>query len=245
LDDPSRLPLVRVLEADPDLGAGIDPSEAELASVAAVAPAFELRRGPWSFFPRPERGALGALIVSGLVMIRLQAGRRGHVELLGDGDVISPWVRSDEELMIPSVVNAEALSMVRIALLDRRFALRAARWPEIQGALIHRLIDRSRRLSLQAAINSLPRIEERLEATLWALADRLGRVTPNGTVLTMPITHSLLAELIGAQRPSVSLALGRLQAAGTVLRTSRDTWILRGHMPEILLSLERQTGLQP
>jgi CRP-like cAMP-binding protein len=61
----------------------------------------------------------------------------------------------------------------------------------------------------------------------------------------MPITHSLLAELIGAQRPSVSLALGRLQAAGTVLRTSRDTWILRGHMPEILLSLERQTGLQP
>jgi CRP/FNR family transcriptional regulator, cyclic AMP receptor protein len=235
---------VRVLEEDPDLGAGIDPDQWDLALVAAIAPALDFGRGAWRFSPPPDHGGLGALVLGGMIVIRIDAGARSHIELLGEGDVISPWVGTGPDLAIPSVVNASVVSDLRIALLDRRFALRTARWPEIHGGLIQRLIIRSRRLSLQAAINAVSRVEERLELTLWELAYRFGRVTPDGVLLDLPITHSQLAEILAAQRPSVSTAVGRLQSHGAVVRLDRHHWLLRGEPPRILSALERQSGVR-
>ena len=81
---------VRVLEADPDLGAGIESGDWQLALGMALAPefAFECGRGN---APRPERGGFGALILEGLILIRIDAGGRSHIEMLGEGDVVSPW----------------------------------------------------------------------------------------------------------------------------------------------------------
>jgi CRP-like cAMP-binding protein len=236
--------VVRVLEADPDLGAGIDPTEWQAAVSMAAAPEFEFDRGPWRFFPQPEPGGFGALILEGLIVIRIDAGTRSHIEMLGEGDVTSPWVGTGGELTAPSVVTASVASRARVALLDRRFALRTARWPEIHAALIHRCIARSRRLSLQSAINALPRIEERVEATLWGLAYRFGRVTPDGVVLELPISHSQLADIVAAQRPSVSTAVIRLEGHGRLTRVARRTWLLLGSPPEILASLVKQSGLE-
>ena len=174
---------VRVLDADPDLGAGIPREQWELATSASTAPVFAFERGPWRFAPEPEPGGFGALIVDGLILIRIDAGSRSHIEMLGSGDVISPWVGTGSELSTPSEVTASVVARARIALLDRRFALRTARWPEIHAGLLQRSIDRARRLSLQSAINALPRIEERVEVTLWELAYRFGRVTQEGIVL--------------------------------------------------------------
>jgi hypothetical protein len=42
----------------------------------------------------------------------------------------------------------------------------------------------------------------------------------------------------------VSLALGRLQARGSVIRAGRNQWLLRGEPPELLASLAAQAGLQ-
>lgn len=234
---------VRVLDVDPDLGVGIDPGEWQLASRAAVAPAFQFPRGEWRFCPPPDRVALGALVLRGMIVIRIDAGARSHIELLGEGDVISPWVAQGEELAIPSVVNASVVASLGIALLDGRFAVRTARWPQIAAALMRRLIIRTRRLSLQAAINAVSRVDERLELTLWELAYRFGHVTPEGVVLDLPVAHAKLAEIIAAQRPSVSSAVGRLQAKGQIVRTDRRRWLLRGEPPEILTSLARQSGL--
>jgi CRP/FNR family cyclic AMP-dependent transcriptional regulator len=60
----------------------------------------------------------------------------------------------------------------------------------------------------------------------------------------MPITHSQLAEMIAAQRPSVSTAVGRVQAQGSVVRTDRHRWLLRGEPPSMLSWLARQSGLR-
>jgi CRP/FNR family transcriptional regulator, cyclic AMP receptor protein len=237
-------PSVRVLEADPDLGAGIDPQAWQNAVGMAVAPAFAFERGPWDFSPPPEPGGFGALIIEGLILIRIDAGTRSHIEMLGSGDVISPWVGTGPDLSRPSLLTASVVSSARVALLDRRFALRTARWPEIHAALIQRCIDRSRRLSLQSAINALPRIEERIEATLWELAYRFGRVTPDGIVVELPISHSQLADIVAAQRPSVSTAVVRLEDQRRLVRVARRTWLLCGSPPESLHSLARQTGLE-
>ena len=235
---------VRVLEVDPDLGSGIACSEWELALGMALAPEFAFERGPFDFAPKPDRGGFGALILEGLILIRIDAGGRAHIEMLGEGDVVSPWVGSGPELSTPSVVTASVVSSARIALLDRRFALRTARWPEIHAAVVQRCIVRARRLSLQSAINALPRIEERVEATLWELAYRFGRVTPEGIVLDLPISHSQLADIVAAQRPSVSTAVVRLEDQGRLVRADRRTWLLSGHPPSMLVSLARRTGLE-
>jgi CRP-like cAMP-binding protein len=233
-----------VLEEDPDLATAIDPSQWQLASAVALAPGYQFERGPWRFFPSPDPRGLGALVLSGMIVIRISVGSRSHIELLGQGDVISPWVGRGQELTTPSVVTASIVENLRIALLDYRFALRTARWPEINAALIQRLIERSRRVSLQSAINAMSRIEERLEATLWQLAYRFGRVTREGTVLYLPVTHSQLGDMVAAQRPSVSTAVGRLQAQGRVIRTGRHQWLLRGEPPPMLTWLARQSGVQ-
>jgi CRP-like cAMP-binding protein len=235
---------VRVLEVDPELGAGIDQAEWHDAVRAAIAPTFQSERGPWRFFPPPERVALGALVLSGMIVVRIDAGARSHIELLGPGDVISPWAGEGQEIAISSAVDASVVTSLRIALLDGRFAVRTARWPQIAAALIQRLITRTRRLSLQAAINAVSRVDERLELTLWELAYRFGHVTPEGIVLDLPITHAQLAEITAAQRPSVSSAAGRLQADGRIVRTDRHRWLLRGSPPQTLGSLARQSGLQ-
>ena len=178
-------------------------------------------------------------------MIRINADTRGHIELLGPGDVIGPWVGSGQELTLPSVPTTAVVSKARIALLDRRFAIRTARWPEIHAALMHRLIVRARRGSLQSAINALSRIEERLEVTLWELAYRFGRVTPDGIMLDLPLTHSQMAEMVAAQRPSVSTAFTRLQDHGRIVHAARHRWLLLGEPPSTLSSLAQQTGLAP
>ncbi len=236
---------VRVLEADPELGGGIDKVEWPLAVAASLAPVFEFDRGLWRFSPRPDPGGLGALLLEGLIVIRINADTRAHIELLGPGDVIGPWVGSGQELTLPSVPTASVVSKARVALLDRGFALRTARWPEIHAGLIQRLITRTRRLSLQSAINALARIEERLEVTLWELAYRFGRVTPDGIMLDLPLTHSQVAEMVAAQRPSVSTAFTRLQDHGRLVHAARHRWLLIGEPPSTLSSLARQTGLAP
>ncbi|HZU59630.1 MAG TPA: Crp/Fnr family transcriptional regulator, partial [Solirubrobacteraceae bacterium] len=131
---------------------------------------------------------------------------------------------------------------LRTALLDRSFIMRTARWPEIQAALMQRLIGRSRRLSLQSAINGLTRTEDRLELTLWQLASRFGKVTASGYKLPLRLTHTQLAEIVAVQRPSVTTALLRLEQAGRLQR-NHDGWILPGPPPSRLKPPAGQRGL--
>lgn len=195
------------------------------------------------FYPRPDPGSLGILILEGLLLVRIDAGERGHIELLSEGDVISPWNGSGSGLALPPVTTTRVVSDVRMALLSRGFVRRTAQWPEIQAALVQRLILRARRLGLQSAINGLTRIEERLELTLWQMALRFGNVTRDGYALWLGLTHAQLAEVVGAQRPSVSTALARLERAQRLVR-GPDRWLLPGPPPARLDALSHQTGLE-
>lgn len=222
--------LVHVVEADPDLGAGIAHGQLHRARRASVAGVMEFERGRLRCQP-PDDG-LGALILDGLVLVRVDFARiRGNVELLGPGDVISPWLGMMDDFTPAGRVTARVLTKLRVAWLDSGFALRTGRWPEIQAALMRRLLARSRRLSLQSAINSLPRIAERVELTLWQLAYRFGHMSPAGVKLDLPLTHTHLAEMVCAQRPSVSTAITRLRSRGLIVVTARGQWLLSGSLP--------------
>jgi CRP-like cAMP-binding protein len=102
----------------------------------------------------------------------------------------------------------------------------AARWPQLMLALVSRTVRRSHWLALQMAINDLRRVDDRLLLFLWHLADRWGRVRPDGVHVPVPVTHDVLAQLVCAQRPTVTSAVRRLSDAGLITRRPDRTWLL-------------------
>lgn len=73
----------------------------------------------------------------------------------------------------------------------------------------------------------------------WHLADRFGQVHGDRVEIPVPLTHSILGELVAARRPSVTTALSHLQEQGTLLRDGRG-WRLHGTIPPELLRAARE-----
>jgi CRP/FNR family cyclic AMP-dependent transcriptional regulator len=71
----------------------------------------------------------------------------------------------------------------------------------------------------------LPRVEDRLLALMWSLADRRGTVRTDGVHVPLSLTHETLAQMIGARRPTVSLGLKALSEQG-VLSADGDGWLI-------------------
>ncbi|MFL5795732.1 MAG: helix-turn-helix domain-containing protein, partial [Actinomycetota bacterium] len=78
------------------------------------------------------------------------------------------------------------------------------------------------------------RVDDRLLLMLWHLAERWGRVHPDGVVVPLPLNHQRLADLVGAHRPSVTTAMGELTRSGAVSRRDDGDWVLHGAPPEKL-----------
>ena len=233
---------VHVLEVDPDLGTGIEPDQVPLARGRAVAPLLVFaERGPWEIDQHSIDGTghLGLLIVDGLIARRVTVGARSGIELLGPGDVLRPWVSSEYAL---ADVNWTVLEPLRIASMDRGFAERVAPWPQIPAAISDRMLLRARVLGFHLAVCHLVTVEERLLMILWHFAERWGRVTPDGVVLRLHLTHELLAGIVGARRPPVTSALSSLAQKNLVRRADDGSWLLAGLPPETFTDLHRQLG---
>ena len=114
----------------------------------------------------------------------------------------------------------------RLAMLDRRFLRVAAHWPPLVTALVARATERAHNLGVMVSIHSLKRVDTRLLAFFWHLADRFGKVTADGVMIPLALTHRQLALLVGAQRPSVTSALGALAERDLLRRDERGNWLL-------------------
>jgi CRP/FNR family transcriptional regulator, cyclic AMP receptor protein len=147
---------------------------------------------------------------------------RHSTELLGPGDVFRPDAVAG---LVPCEVAWMAFEPSEVAVLDERFALASRRWPALGAIVADRLAARSERLAVHLAIAQLPRVEQRVVAMLWHLADRWGRVKPDGVAVPLKLTHEAIGRLVGAQRPTVTLALASLEAAG-LLHRCEDGWVL-------------------
>lgn len=236
---------VAVIDVDPDLAEGLPPAERAAAGRRLVAPAFDLPVGSWAPEERRETGgahrALGVLVVDGLLTRALTLEGRTTGELLGTGDVLRPWDVEDAPPHVSLSVSWSIHAPTRMAVLDRRFLAAAARWPTVLEEIAQRAVRRSRALSLQLALGQVPRIEGRLLLLFWRLAERWGRVTPDGVLVPLRLTHETLAALVAARRPSVTSALGRLAEGGMVERRDGG-WLLHRaaeeHLAEFLASRE-------
>jgi CRP/FNR family transcriptional regulator, cyclic AMP receptor protein len=166
-------------------------------------------------------------------MVRETAvGRHTTGELLGQGDLLRPWDHPEDAPDAPvEAANAwRVLQPARLAVLDARFAALCGRLPTVTAELMSRTLRRSRLLGMLLALSAMPRLDARLLALLWHLADRWGTVGRDGTTVPLRLTHATLAQLVGAQRPSVTSALRGLERRGMLSRVP-DGWLLHGDPP--------------
>lgn len=227
--------VVHVLEEDPELCDALSDAERSLASQHLVAAELRLPVGAW----QPDHplgsapGDLGFLILDGLLTRETRIGRHETAELLGEGDLLRPWDHGEGEgAPIAWDHGWRVLEPTRLAVLDARFGALTGRFPTVNACLISRTLRRSRLANLLLAVSSMPRLDERLLTVMWALADRWGRVGPEGTIVPLPLTHAMIARLVGAQRPSVTSALKTLEDRGFIGRAAAGTgWVLHGDPP--------------
>lgn len=227
MDGRSSNHVVSVLECDPDLEEDLDEADRNRARSQAYASVRCYPRGRWESPPELKpRTSLGLLIVGGFIARELTAADHTAAELLGPGDVLQPWLRPAFEQAFPGVVRWIVVQRVRVVLLDREFLTRVSEWPEITTALATRLSWRTHWLAFQLALSGLRRIEDRVMLMLWQFGERWGTVTPDGVLLDLPLTHELLASLVGARRPSVSVAVRRLVESQQIRPRRRSRWLL-------------------
>lgn len=222
---------VRLLDEDPELGADLSAAEFEQAREYAVVDTVRLRRGIHNPGDVGGPEMLGLLVLDGLLVRSVLVAERACGELVGPGALVRPWDHFGQYAPMPFDVRWRVIESVTLAMLDTRIATLAARWPELLHGIVKRAVERSHALALNVAIHSLQHVELRLLVLLWHLADRYGRVTPDGVIVPLKLSHSDLAELIGSQRPSVSARLADLSASGRVVRRADRTWMLCGDPP--------------
>src|SRR3954452_22457405 len=217
-----------LLDLDPDLGQLL--SEERMASARAQlqVEVHRLQAGPWNVErltdTNPEH--VGLLLLDGVISREVVVSDTVSTELLGPGDVVRPWALQEAQPLLQLHVRWNALVEARVAVLDRRFGARLTQWPEVNSVLIDRLNDRAQRLATTQAISPLKRVARRLLALFWHLAERWGRVTSEGIVVPLTLSHRMLGQLVGARRPTISSALVKLSRDGKLIRRSDDSWLL-------------------
>ena len=211
-----------LFDVDEDLAAGLDLRMRLVARPLVAARVQDISPGEFDLVPllAQLRGGLGLLLVDGVVALDVQVGDRTVSELIGAGDLLAPWSSDDDVVLLASETYSRALVRTRVAVLDQAFADGIRPWPQIVHALLRRAVRRTMELNVHRAATSHPRADARIALLLWHLAERWGVVQPDGILVPLPLTHRLIGQLVGAERPSVSHALARLSSAGLVTRAS-------------------------
>lgn len=219
-----------MIDLDPDLRSTVPEEDLEVARKRLLALRVTAEPGSWDPSGIADGDCLGILVLEGLLTRDVEIAGTTSRELLGGGDVIRPWDDDSALSPVPARASWEILEPSSFAILDRRFTVLGGRWPRLSTEILHRVLRRSRWLAVRVAIGSLRGVSERVLLLLWHLAGRWGRVTPEGTQIPFALTHEVIADLIGARRPSVTSAISELRAAGELRRTD-EGWLLCGDPP--------------
>ncbi len=228
--------VMSIIDADPELGDLLTESECERARRETLTRVRHLSPGAWDVdgAVEPDVHHRGFLLADGLLSREVDVLGRRCVELIGPGDVMRPWSWDQDGSHVKAEVGWAVLEPTDLAVLDHRLVVRMNPWPQLGLELFSRGTRRAHALAVSLAIAHHQRVDDRLLLTLWHLAERWGRVVPDGIVVPLPLSHQRLAELVGAHRPAVTSAMGELTRAGAISRRDDRSWLLHGSPPSEL-----------
>lgn len=174
-------------------------------------------------------GALAYIVISGLIARTVNVPTAASIELISPGDVIQPGTVEPPSF---ATTSWAALEPSRLLKLDDETAAGLCRHPDLLAEVLRSGVRRAHTLTVNAAIESIVGVENRLLMAMWHLAEHYGTVTSEGVEMPLRLTHELLAVLVGSRRPSVTAALSSLVEQGLIARRSDRTWVLKGLPPE-------------
>jgi CRP/FNR family cyclic AMP-dependent transcriptional regulator len=216
-----------LFDLDPELAEQLEGGPSADARARAIVPIADLAAGEWPVADLGQATArpFALMVLEGIVLRELLLVGSTACELLGPGDIADFSVPDDA--LLPTQTRWSMPEPARIAVLDDRLLPILRTWPGVGRVLLTRTAQRESRLATHRAIAQLPRVDQRLLAFFGHLAERWGRVAPAGVVVPLQLTHETLGRLIGARRPTVSLALKDLGGGGLLERRPDGAWLLR------------------
>ena len=216
--------LIRLLDYDPELARHFDPLQLPLASAAIMVAARQAHPGNWTPPAARPEGMLGFLVLDGTILRDVRIADRSCAHLIGPGDVFDPWTQMEVGACGPA--GYRIVEEAQLAILNSRFVRSTAPFPQMLPALMERMLRQHEQISNLYALALLPRVDTRLIAFFWHLAQRWGRVGRDGVIIPLDLTHRTLGELVGGRRPTISVALTELDQAGHLRRRADGSWAL-------------------
>lgn len=215
MDELRRARLTRLLE-------GLSRNDAaEATEILGGCPAVAVSAGE-PYFSSSLPAASLLLVEEGFSVLRvpLPQGRRSIITCeAGPGRILLPPTQGE---VLFGLVHSRLIAIPQDAL-DQLLLL-----PTAARTLFDQVATTLRRE--QEAIGNFAnaRHVERVRRKLFQLARSYGRVGRDGIRIDFPVSHTVLAEMIGSSRETVTRALDELQRAGFVAR--------RGHTYRLLIS---------
>lgn len=220
-------PAIRLVDLVPEFAAEIPEADRAMAGRVLVAPLLGGRDEDLArVFATPGLDPFDFIVVDGVVLKETTLNARSALEVLTAGDVLAPPLTRRRQNASAAVSRYLAHGPVRLAVLGPRFREAARRWPGLSDVLHDRLGQQTHRASMHMAMLHIARVDDRVLALFADLAERTGRMTADGIVVEMPLTHELIGRLVGSRRPTVTLALRELAEAGRLDRREDGSWLL-------------------
>lgn len=129
-------------------------------------------------------------------------------------------------LLVPRIVDGFCCVALRDCMIasfdaadfvDATLRVPARELPGLMDLMLPSVYDQILRFSTRASFT----VCERLAFALVDLAAKFGARDARGTLLTLPVTHDLLAEIVGASRQRVTEDLKELENRGAIKRERR------------------------
>ena len=223
----TRTPVVSLAEVSPDVMSSIPEADHAIAERALLAPRLSARDADLiEVLDAAPSDAFGFLLVDGVVLKETTLATRSALELLSAGDILAPVLSEDRQYDSRAVSRYVAHTPVSLAVLGDRLRAASRRWPAVADDLHDRLARQAHRASAHLAMLHASRVEDRITLLFEDLGERCGRMTTDGVVIDISLTHDLIGRLVGAQRPTVTLALQTLAGAGSLCRVGKDRWMI-------------------
>lgn len=130
----------------------------------------------------------------------------------GSGDVLGESCLGGHDTRTERAVAMEEAEVVRIPIGTARGLL--ASDPALGQAVLNLLVTRQREIEDRIESMLFRNVEGRLAEFLLKAAERWGVPMPRGILISAPLTHFEIAQVIGSTRETVTLTLGALRRDG-------------------------------
>lgn len=201
-----------------------------MEALLALCPAIEISAGE-AYFRGSFDGAALLVVDEGFVVLRAtfeQSSRSIVTCEAGSGRIILPPA---EEEMLFGLVESR-LTALSAQARDALMALPGAALTLVEQ-LTTSVGQKQENLSNFASARHIIRVRRKL----LQLARSYGRVARDGVRIDFPISHTLLAEMVGSSRETVTRALDELQRTGFVVRSGHSYRLLVS--PDCILAAPR------